>query len=154
MTLTVRLAVLADAQSIGATLANIDDYPHWRAAGAEALAATARDSLLANSPDRSIYVGLIDSDIVGYAAVYWLNPLFGPREGYLSELFIRSSASGLGVGSALLERVKAEAQKQLCARLTLINLKDRESYLRGFYASRGWEEKPNTVRFVYPLTQD
>jgi hypothetical protein len=35
--------------------------------------------------------------------------------------------------------------------LTLVNIKDRESYRRGFYASRGWTEQANTVRFALNL---
>jgi GNAT superfamily N-acetyltransferase len=147
----IRLANISDAQSIATVLANINDYPQWTDLGATALEPIVRKSLLAQCPDRSVFVAEVDDQLVGYAAVYWLNPMFSGREGYLNELFICSSASGHRVGTALLETIKVDAKMQKCSRLTLINLKDRESYRRGFYAKRGWEEKLNTVRFVINL---
>jgi GNAT superfamily N-acetyltransferase len=151
MTLNIRPAVHDDAPMIADLLANIDDYPHWKALGADALRKTAQASLAWANPERLIFVAELDRRVIGYAAVYWLHHLFSTQEGYVSELFIRSDASGHGAGTALLERVKAEAVAHGCCRLTLVNLKDRESYKRGFYAARGWEEKSNTVRFAFAL---
>jgi GNAT superfamily N-acetyltransferase len=151
MTLKIRSATLNDAALIADLLANIDDYPQWKSLGAEALQKTARESLKWANPERLLFVAELDGRVIGYAAVYWLHHLFSPPEGYVSELFIRSDASGHGAGTALLETIKAIAITQGCCRLTLVNLKDRESYKRGFYASRGWEEKSNTVRFAFDL---
>jgi GNAT superfamily N-acetyltransferase len=68
-------------------------------------------------------------DTVGYVAVHWLPYLFLPGpEGYVSELFIRESARGQGLGSQLLEVVKKEAAERGCIRLSLINIRSRESY--------------------------
>jgi GNAT superfamily N-acetyltransferase len=151
MKLNIRLANINDAQMIAELLANIDDYPHWKTLGAAALEQTARESLAWANPERLLFVAELDNRVIGYAAVYWLHHLFSAREGYVSELFIRSDASGHGAGTALLEAIKAEAIARGCCRLTLVNLKDRESYKRGFYASRGWEERLNTVRFALDL---
>lgn len=151
MKLNIRPAHISDAGMIAELLANIDDYPHWKTLGAEALENTARESLAWANPERLLFVAEIDKRVIGYAAVYWLHPMFSALEGYVSELFIRSDASGHGAGTALLEAIKAEAVIHGCYRLTLVNLKDRESYKRGFYASRGWEEKSNTVRFAFDL---
>ena len=140
-----------DAPMIADLLANIDDYPHWKTLGVAVLEATARASLAWTNSERLLFVAEIDNRVVGYAAVYWLHPMFSAREGYVSELFIRSDASGHGAGTALLDAVKTAAIARGCQRLTLVNLKDRESYQRGFYASRGWEEKSNTVRFAFDL---
>ena len=62
-----------------------------------------------------------DGTIVGYGSVHWLPYLFlqGP-EGYVSELFVRDSARGQGVGRALLQNIEAEARARGCARLSLI----------------------------------
>jgi N-acetylglutamate synthase-like GNAT family acetyltransferase len=147
----IRQANMNDAPMIANLLANIDDYPHWKALGVAALEATARESLAWANAERLLFVAEIDNRVIGYAAVYWLHHLFSAREGYVSELFIRSDASGHGAGTALLEVIKTEAVAHGCHRLTLVNLKDRESYKRGFYASRGWEEKSNTVRFAFDL---
>jgi GNAT superfamily N-acetyltransferase len=73
------------------------------------------------------------------------------HSGYINELFIRSDASGKGLGTALLDAIKTEARERQCGRLTLVNLKNRESYRRGFYASSGWEEKIKPVRFAIDL---
>ncbi len=151
MKLNIRPAHINDAPMIAELLANIDDYPHWQALGSAALEETARESLAWANSERLLFVAELDNRVVGYAAVYWLHHLFSAREGYVSELFIRSDTSGQGAGSALLETIKAEAMARGCHRLTLVNLKDRESYKRGFYASRGWEEKSNTVRFSFDL---
>jgi GNAT superfamily N-acetyltransferase len=148
---TIRPAIPTDARAIAEVRANIDGYDHWKALGVEAMEAQARASLERDHKERLMFVAEVDGRVVGYAAVYWLHPAFSGPEGYLSELFIRSDASGQGVGTALIETVKAEAIARGCERLTLVNLKDRESYRRGFYASRGWTEKTNTVRFVYDL---
>jgi GNAT superfamily N-acetyltransferase len=132
-------------------LCNIDDYPHWKAQGVEQLELGAVQSLELQNPERLVFVAELDGRINAYAVVYWLHPMFGPKEGYVSELFVRSDASGQGAGTALLERVQLEARACGCKRLTLVNLKDRESYKRGFYAARGWDERSNTVRFVFDL---
>lgn len=151
MTPNIRLANIADARQIAEVRANIDDYDHWKTLGVDAMELQATASLARVHSERLTFVGELDGRVVGYAAVYWLHPAFSGPEGYLSELFIRSDASGNGVGTALLERVKSEAMTRGCLRLTLVNLKDRESYRRGFYASRGWDEKTNTVRFAIDL---
>jgi GNAT superfamily N-acetyltransferase len=151
MKLNIRLATINDARMIAELLTNIDDYKTWNELGADAMEKNVRQSLEQAHSERLLFVAEIDNRVIGYAAVYWLHHLFSAREGYVSELFIRSDASGHGAGTALLEAIKAEAIARGCHRLTLVNLKDRESYKRGFYASRGWEERSNTVRFALDL---
>jgi GNAT superfamily N-acetyltransferase len=94
-----------------------------------------------------------DGTIVGYGSVHWLPYLFlqGP-EGYVSELFVRESARGQGVGRELLQNIEAEARKRGCARLSLINLRSRESYMRQFYVKAGWEERPDAANFIYRIS--
>jgi GNAT superfamily N-acetyltransferase len=147
----IRNARIEDARAIAELLCNIDDYPHWKEIGVEKLEQTVRESLEWKNEERLMFVAELEHRVVGYAVVYWLNYLFSTQEGYVSELFIRSDASGQGIGTALLETIKSEAIARGCGRLTLVNIKERESYRRGFYASRGWEEKSNTVRFALNL---
>jgi GNAT superfamily N-acetyltransferase len=149
--MNIRSAKISDARAIAELLCNINDYPNWKELGAEKLERTVHESLEWNNPERLVLVAELEDRVVGYTVVYWQQLLFSSKEGYVSELFIRSDASGQGVGTALLETIKAEAMTRGCGRLTLVNLKDRESYRRGFYASRGWEEKSNTVRFALNL---
>ena len=91
--------------------------------------------------------------IVGYGSVHWLPYLFlqGP-EGLVSELFVRESARGQGVGRELLRNIETEARARSCVRLSLINLRNRESYMRQFYVKAGWEERPEAANFIYRIT--
>jgi GNAT superfamily N-acetyltransferase len=103
----------------------------------------------------SLYVAVnATGKVVGYGAVHWNYYLFlaGP-EGYVSELFVCAAERGKGTGSRLLEAIKEEALARGCSRLTLINLRHRESYARGFYARRGWQEHPEAASLVYVLEQ-
>jgi GNAT superfamily N-acetyltransferase len=76
--------------------------------------------------------------------------LSGP-EGYVSELFVAEGARGRGVGTRLIEAVEALARERGCSRLLLLNVRERESYERGFYAARGWQERPGVANFIKPL---
>jgi GNAT superfamily N-acetyltransferase len=92
--------------------------------------------------------------IIGYGAVHWL-PYFilpGP-EGYVSELFVRNSFRGHGIGRRILDMIVDEARRRGCSRLMLLNMRKRESYERQFYAKQGWEERPDAANFVLALTR-
>jgi GNAT superfamily N-acetyltransferase len=90
--------------------------------------------------------------VLGYAAVHWLPYLILPGpEGYVSDLFVAPDARGQGVGGELLAVVREAAERRGCSRLALLNNRDRESYQRGFYAKRGWEERGEMVNFIYRL---
>jgi GNAT superfamily N-acetyltransferase len=90
-----------------------------------------------------------DAAVLGYVTVHWVPYLMhsGP-DGYISELFIRERARGQGIGARLLEAVEAEARRHGCNRLMLLNLRQRESYERGFYSKHGWEERPQAATFM------
>jgi GNAT superfamily N-acetyltransferase len=75
----------------------------------------------------------------------------GP-EGYVSELFVRESARGQGVGGQLLDAIETEARARGCTRLSLINLRHRESYRRQFYVKAGWQERGAAANFIYALS--
>jgi GNAT superfamily N-acetyltransferase len=96
-----------------------------------------------------------DGVVLGYVAVHWVPYLIhnGP-DGYISELFIRVSARGEGIGARLLERVEVEAKKRGCTRLMLLNMRQRESYQRGFYSKHGWEERPQAATFMKKIGND
>lgn len=101
----------------------------------------------------SVYVAVDPTgDLYGYISVHWISYLFMPGpEGYISELFLRPSARGQGIGAALLDKVKAEAEERGVYRLSLLNGKHRESYERGFYQKHGWEERPTMANFIYRM---
>ncbi|MBF6594242.1 MAG: GNAT family N-acetyltransferase [Thermaceae bacterium] len=102
----IRTAQPSDARTMAELLANVDDYPKWKEQGVDALEKVVRASLERNHPERLVLVAELDARTVGYTAVYWLNYLFSPPEGYVSELFVRSDASGRGIGTALLQEIE------------------------------------------------
>lgn len=94
----------------------------------------------------------IAGDFLGFIVIHWLPYLIFRRpEGYVSELFITSSARGKGVGTRLLEKARKEARKRGCFRLNVLNRKDRSSYHRKFYKKDGWTEREEIANFVFKL---
>jgi GNAT superfamily N-acetyltransferase len=91
-------------------------------------------------------------EILGYVSAHWLPYLFmrGP-EGYISELFVRAGARGRGIGGQLLKIVEREAKERDSQRLSLINLRGRESYQRQFYVKAGWQERSEAANFILPI---
>jgi GNAT superfamily N-acetyltransferase len=87
--------------------------------------------------------------IIGYAAVHWVPLLFlAGGEAYVTELFVHPSHSGHGVGSTLLDTIVTEAKRRGCARVSLMNGRDVESYRREFYKKRGWIERSWMANFI------
>ena len=102
----------------------------------------------------SIYVAESPhGEIAGYGSVHWLPYLFmaGP-EGYVSELFVRDDARGQGVGRQLLRIIEFDARARGCQRLSLINLRNRESYQRQFYPKAGWRERSDAANFLFEIS--
>jgi N-acetylglutamate synthase-like GNAT family acetyltransferase len=109
-------------------------------------------SLCIQDNSHSLYVAEDSKEILGYISVHWLPYLFlnGP-EGYISELFVKNSARGKGIGGKLLEFIKVEAKERGCSRLSLLNGRNRESYDRKYYDKQGFTERAQLVNFIYKL---
>jgi GNAT superfamily N-acetyltransferase len=155
MHITIRQAGLADSLPLSNLLREIDMFPAVQAESpAETQARVRRHlSLCLQDDSHSLYLAE-DGDLalLGYTAVHWLPYLiFSGPEGFVSELFVDASARGQGLGARLLEAVQAEARRRGCARLSLINMRSRESYQRGFYEKLGWQERPDAANFIYLL---
>ncbi|MEZ4646620.1 MAG: GNAT family N-acetyltransferase [Chloroflexota bacterium] len=154
MTLEIRAAHLDDATAVAAILRETNWFAHMAAESAAETAVRVRRFLqdCLRDDSHAIYVAVSAGEVVGYTAVHWLPYLFmtGP-EGYVSELFVRPQARGLGVGRQLLDAVYAEAATRGCSRLSLLNGRQRESYQRQFYEKQGWEERPFMANFVRKL---
>jgi GNAT superfamily N-acetyltransferase len=155
MDIQIRRAVIEDAAAIADLLHEVGFFERInREAPEETRERVSRHLALCLADDsHSIYVAeSSQGGLAGYAAAHWLPYLFlaGP-EGYVSELFLREAARGQGTGARLLDAIKAEALQRGCGRLNLLNNRERESYLRGFYAKQGWEERPDMANFIYRL---
>jgi GNAT superfamily N-acetyltransferase len=156
MAVRIRQATSADAPELAGLLVDIGWFENLNKRPPEAIArqvALRIQQCLADG-SHSIYVAQLTADqIVGYSSVHWLPYLFidGP-EGYVSELFVRSSARGAGVGKHLLRAIATEARARGCSRLSLMNLRSRESYARQFYIKAGWEERSEAANFLFRLT--
>ena len=155
MNLTIRRALKTDAESIAQILRNVGWFQHMRRQAPDDTTEKVLEHLTMCLADtsHSVYVAeTADRGVLGYVNVHWLPYLFlqGP-EGYVSELFVGENARGLGVGSKLLQAVEKEARSRGCSRLMLISSNTRESYSRGFYPKRGWDEREIIKNFILSL---
>lgn len=148
---TVRQATPDDAPVLADFLLELGLFRGLEYVSLETLARDLKGKLGAGA-SHTLLVATGEGEIVGYAAAHWLPALFqlGP-DGYVSELFVGAARRGSGVGKALLAAVEQEARERGCRRLTLLSLRDRESYRRGFYTAQGFREQPEAARFVKVL---
>ena len=156
---TVRPATNGDAAGIAALLASIGWFPRYQRGDADTHAAQLQ-TLIDNAPGRSLLLvaecpdpSADNTPLMGYCAVHWLPVAVQlGEEAYVSELFVHESARGTGAGSLLLDAATAAARARGCARIWLVNNRQRPSYQRGFYAQHGWIEQPEMARFVLALS--
>jgi GNAT superfamily N-acetyltransferase len=149
----IRPAVLEDARPIAEILCELEQERtgvETSISQLEKCIETALEYYVA-SDSHQAFVAEVNGEVLGYLAIQWLLPLFNPQlEGYVSDLFVRASNRGQGTGGQLLERIVLEARARGCRRLTLVNVRDRESYTRAFYPKQGWVEQ-DAARFVLKL---
>jgi hypothetical protein len=146
MRIQIRKLTGQDAPQIAELLKEIGWFESFKSEAVAAASERVRSHIEQCHADNShsaFVAQLPDGKIVGYGSVHWLPYLFlqGP-EGYVSELF----------GLELLKTIEAEAKARSCVRLSLINLRNRESYMRQFYVKAGWEERPEAANFIYRIT--
>lgn len=154
MKVKIRQATENDVPAIAEILRGFGWFAHLNSEPTTATEQRINHHLKLCVPDsHSVYVAEKSSgEVVGYAVVHWLPYLLlaGP-EGYVSELFVRDSEQGKGVGTKLLETARKEAEERGCSRLMLLNMRYRESYQRGFYRKLGWQERKDAANFVLQL---
>jgi len=145
----VRRASLADLPVIRALLvelgyAHLTDEPALAEVLAQVLADPSRGVWLAE--DGNVALGMISTTVCPQLR------LAGP-ELTIEELVVREDARGRGVGRALLEHAKAEAQRHGALRVQLTTNRTREVYTRGFYPKNGFTEAPSAVMRWTPTEQ-
>ena len=153
---TIRKATIDDARELALLLRGIGWFEKFNAAEIEASTGQVRARLeqcLADDSHLILVAEDADAKIAAYSSVHWLPYLFmtGP-EGYVSELFVSAAARGRGIGRELLGAIEKAARARGCQRLSLTNLRTRESYRRQFYNKAGWCERSEAANFIYPLS--
>jgi GNAT superfamily N-acetyltransferase len=154
--ITIREATLEDAGAIDTILRAIGWYERINKEAATHTQAQVMQRLEQCQREGThtlLVAELADGTIAGYSAVHWFPALARGIDGYVSELFVHPSVSGRGIGTLLLDTIKEHASRRGCARLILMNRRDRESYRRGFYASHGWEELREGAFFTLTLLE-
>lgn len=156
--ITVRYALPDDAGAVDTILRSLGWFPHLdEIPPAESQTRIARQIAEKCAPgaDNTLLVAeAAASNVVGYLFVHWLPNLIFGDEGYVSELFVLPESRGQGIGTALLEEARRTGIARGCARLTLFNRRERESYQRGFYPRHGWVERTDAALFMYYLDDE
>lgn len=150
--LTIRPAQPADAQGIAQVLHSVGWFDSFER-GSPQTHATNLAPLLVPS-ERQLQLVACDAQgrVLGYCATHWLpTAILQGWDAYVSELFMHADARGMGVGSQLLQQAVDAAREKGCSRIWLVNNRDRDSYLRSFYAQQGWQEQSQAARFVLTL---
>lgn len=149
----IRQAKREDVEGLAALLRSLpDDLPRF---GLEPLGITVErvaEALGAGGDANTLLVSEDAGEITGFLNVHWQPSLLhSGGEGFVSALFIHPDYRGQGIGRALLTHVQEEGRRRGCSRLLLLNMRDRASYARGFYAKLGWRERPDAANFVFDL---
>ena len=153
---TIRPASKADARGIAQILHEVGWFPAINAEPLE-ITETRVAGLIEHCHSDTSHLVLVAKsqahEVIGYAVVHWLPYLIlGGLEGYISELFVREAERGKGIGRELLQAIKERAAEHGCARLMLMNGRQRPAYARGFYQKNGWTERSEMANFVFPLS--
>lgn len=154
MKLTIRKAELKDATAMAEILREIGWSEKRNSLPLQEVSKPIEDLIKTaiNNPDNhTIYVTADENDIaLGFTNVHWVPfVMLGSYEGYVSDVFVSPSASGMGAGTMLIEAVMNEGKERDVYRLMLTNGKEKLSYKRGFYKKMGWTERPKVANFVY-----
>lgn len=151
-TMRIREPGPGDIPALAELLASLEAAAWTRGKDAIEVESVLNACLHGKTPEACLKVAETEGKLAGYASAHWLpNLILGGLEGHVSELFVAPDGRGKGIGSALLEALEAEARARGCVRLSLLNLRERESYRRGFYAKRGWTERPGAANLIKRL---
>ena len=152
--LTIRKAINDDASSMAGILREIGWSERRNSMPLEQISEPIKnliDHAVNDSEGHTIYVAVNeDKKVIGFINVHWVPfVMLGGVEGYVSDVFVSPSASGMGAGKLLINSVMQEGKERDAYRLMLTNGKEKPSYKRGFYSKAGWTERPKVANFVY-----
>lgn len=152
--ITIRNAVLGDAVRMAEILREIGWSSRRNSLPLEEVSKPIEkliEHCINNSHGHSMLAAVDEDDtVVGFTCVHWVPfVMLGSWEGYVSDMFVSPEASGMGVGTTLIERVIEEGESRGCMRLMVTNGKEKASYKLGFYKKLGWTERPSVANFVY-----
>lgn len=153
----IRTGIIGDARGLTELLHNIEDLSQVAKETFEKTLARVQKHLLrlTQSEEHTLLVTEESSQIVGYISVHW-HPTFlhANGEGYISELFIHPDFRSRNLGTHLTQKIIEEGKARGCARLCLLNMRNKPSYERGYYIKQGWAERPNAANFIYDLKKE
>jgi ribosomal protein S18 acetylase RimI-like enzyme len=150
----IRPVTHADAKGLAELLHTIEALSQIAKESVEETLARVQKHLarIISSDEHTLLVAEESSRIVGYINVHW-HPTFlqADGEGYVSELFVRPEFRSRNIGTLLTEKIIEEGKARACARLCLLNMRNKPSYERAYYSKHGWQERPNAANFIYDL---
>jgi GNAT superfamily N-acetyltransferase len=150
----IRAVTIHDAEGLTKLLHAIEDLTQIGKESFDETLARVQKHLerIVSSTEHTLLVAEENNQIIGYINVHW-HPMMltADGEGYISELFIRPDFRSRNLGTALMNKIIEEGRAQGCARLSLLNMRNKPSYERGYYTKHGWSERPNAANFIYDL---
>lgn len=154
MGIAIRPVRLEDAEALADLVRDLGEFSSVTRETPVVTLARARENvaLIVGSSGHTLLVAEADGRLIGYCSTHWL-PMMSLLEGFVSELFVAAAHRGEGIGTLLLERVKAEAKMRGCGRLHLENFRTKDSYARGYYAKHGWQERSAAASFILDLRE-
>lgn len=153
----IRLAIRDDARALTKLLHAIEDLSTVSKESFETTQTRVQKHLerIVSSNEHTLFVAEENQCVVGYINVHW-HPTFlhADGEGYISELFIHPDFRSRNLGTLLIQKTIEEGKTRGCARLCLLNMRNKPSYERGYYTKHGWAERPNAANFIYDLKEN
>jgi len=111
-----------------------------------------RESLFGEEPPARALVATMGGETVGYAIYFFNFSTFLGRAGlYIEDIYVRPTARGTGVGTAMINHLAKIAAGRNCGRMEWSVL-DWNAKARQFYESLG--AKPMTEWLIYRLDQE
>jgi GNAT superfamily N-acetyltransferase len=153
----IRAGITKDAEGLTKLLHAIKDLSQISKESFEVTLARVHKHLerIASSTEHTLLVAEENDQITGYINVHW-HPMMlaADGEGYVSELFVHPDFRSKGIGTLLMDKMIEEGRARGCARLCLLNMRNKLSYERSYYTKNGWAERPNAANFIYDLKKE